>query len=345
MRSKICLMVGVAFAASVSFGAAFGQDAPQSLSQFGSTTGASVLTPTSPQGESAHIFPTVALAASLKGASQTLGALSYHGGPIMPSITIYNIFWAPPTLQNGNPAVMTAHYEATANNLATDYAGHTISSVNTQYYQTVGTTTTYISGLGSKAGRTGGFGGSYVDTAPFPISGCTDGATPGNCITNAQIQAEITKVMGIKGWTGGLTKMFLLYTAQGEGSCFDSGSSSCAYTQYCAFHSFYGAGPTIYGNEPYGNPATCQISGVPQPNGVNEDAAMTAASHEISEAITDPKLNAWWDSATGQENGDLCAYNYGAATYGTGNQNWNGHIYELQQEYNQRTSACVQVGP
>ena len=87
--------------------------------------------------------------------------------------------------------------------LLADYPFHGIDNNNTQYFQTVGSTTTYILNAGS-------FGGFAVDTSPYPASGCTDSFTLGNCITDAQIQAEIQKVMASKGWTGGLKNQFLL---------------------------------------------------------------------------------------------------------------------------------------
>jgi hypothetical protein len=79
---------------------------------------------------------------------------------------------------------------------------------------------------------------------------------------------------------------------------------------------------------------------------VAADTAATAASHELTEAITDPLLNAWFTS-TGEEIGDLCAFNYGVNTWdrGKANQSWNGHFYELQQEYDNHNGSCVQVGP
>jgi hypothetical protein len=177
-------------------------------------------------------------------------------------------------------------------------SGGSVMPSVTQYYQTIGSTTTYIGNVA--------FGAAYVDTSPYPASGCTDSATPGNCITDAQIQAEISRVMALNHWTGGLNHIFFLFTSSGEGSCFDSSSTSCAYTQYCAYHGFIpGAAPVIYANMPYGNPTVCQTPGTPSPNGnVAADTAATAASHELTEAITDPLLNAWFTS-TGEEIGDL----------------------------------------
>ena len=178
-----------------------------------------------------------------------------------PSVTTYAIFWVPAKLQNGGATSMTAHYQTVQSNLLRDYAGHGIDNNNTQYYQVTGTgTKQYIQ-------NKGGFGGSFVDTDPYPASGCSDTATPGNCITDAQLETEVQKVMALKGWTGGLTKMFLVFTSSGEGSCFDSSGSSCAYAEYCAYHSFIDTStPVVYGNEPFGNPSVCQAPGTPSPN-------------------------------------------------------------------------------
>jgi hypothetical protein len=291
----------------------------------------------------AHIFPTVNEAGALGVPGADSGPLLYHGGPIISSVTTYAIFWLPASgkLQNGASTSLSAHYQAVQDNMLADYPGHGIDNNNTEYYETSGTITTYIH-------NAGGLGGSDVDTDAYPASGCTDHDTPGNCITDAQIRAEIEKVMSVKGWTGGINKIFLLFTSSGEGSCFSSSSSSCAYTQYCAYHSYVsGTTPIIYGNEPYGNTTFCQVGGTPSPNNdAAADTATTAASHEVSEAITDPELNAWY-TGQGNEIGDLCAYIYGTNTWDSGkaNQMWNGHFYELQKEFDNHAGSCAQVGP
>jgi hypothetical protein len=257
------------------------------------------------------------------------------------AILLYNIYWVPAHLQDGSATSMSTHYQNVQTNLLHDYPEHSIGNNNTQYYQTIGGVTTYI------YNRPAGYG-TYIDTNPFPASGCTNGVTGTNCITDTQIQAEIQRVMTLNHWVGGLNHLFLLYTSSGEGSCFDSSGSSCAYTDYCAYHSFVsGSTPIVYGNEPYGDPNYCQTPGTPSPNGdAAADTAATAASHEMTEAMTDPELDAWY-TAQGNEIGDLCAYNYGTNTWDSGNANqmWYGHFWELQQEYDNHVSGCVQVGP
>ncbi|MBV8552188.1 MAG: hypothetical protein JOY54_12870 [Acidobacteriaceae bacterium] len=308
--------------------------------------------------QGAHPMPLPARAAAKlqPEVSPTSGtpALIYHGGPVMTSATSYAIFWAPPTLQNGQAASLPASYQNIQTALLSTYPGHSIDNNNTQYYMTSGfgffRFTNFVQNSGS-------FGGSYVDTAPYPGSGCSDPVTPGNCLSDAQIQAEVQKVMALKGWTGGLNHIFFVYTASGEGSCAGFG---CAYTDYCAYHGYFTSGSTtvLYGNEPYAAAGFCQAGSSPNGDPAG-DAAASITSHELTESITDPELNAWY-SAGGDEIGDLCAWNYGVNTWDSGkaNEYWPisfsniilfGHFpisfFELQQEYDNHTASCVQVGP
>jgi hypothetical protein len=292
------------------------------------------------QGNTVHIFPTAAKALNIPAPAS---ALSYHGGPIMPAVSLFVIFWVPPTLQDGTPTSLSAKYQSVVKRFATDYPGHGIANNSTQYYSIDKTTgiKTYVKNAGS-------FAGTYVDTNPYPASGCSDLFTPGDCISDAQLQTEIQRVMTLNGWTSGLGKMYLVFTSEGEGSC---NGASCAYTDYCAYHGYFGsaASPVIYGNEPYADPLYCFAPLTQQaPSGDSPtDAAVNIASHEITEANTDPELDAWWDTANGEEIGDLCAWSFGSQSWdgGLANQMWNGHFYDLQLEYDNHTSKCVQIGP
>lgn len=351
VKETVLLILG-AFAATMAVSALPATSSAQSSPQ-------SLLRPTDATGQMAHIMPTVPFRAAINRAQgavgyESPGPLLYHaGGSVMTGdIKFYVIFWVPAHLQNGAATTMPAAYQAVQRNMVANYGGHSLSAINTQYYQTIGSRTTYIDGNGLLVT-------SVVDTGAYPARTCTDSASPGNCLSDAQIRAKITAVMNAHGWTGGMNKMFLLFTSSGMGSCFDNTNQSCAYAQYCAYHSNFTLNSlkVIYGNEPYGKGPTTDVSiclgSNGRPNGADgiADAASTAASHEISEAITDPLLNAWFASS-GMENGDLCAYDYGTNHYDAGkaNQQWAGHYFDLQQEYSNHAKSvtgtgCVQVGP
>jgi hypothetical protein len=322
------------------------------------------LTLSDSSGHAIHILPTTAVAAQRaryglgvppapgggspvnNKVNNESGALIYHAnGSIMPYQLVYLIFWAPGHLQNGATTGFSAKY-GTVNYLSPAWLpDNGLNNLATQYYQTIGGVTSYI--------VNGGYlSGVYVDSGALPASGCTDSYTPGNCISDAQIQTEIAHAMAVNGWTGGMNKIFILFTSSGEGSCF-TGSSSCAYTSYCAYHGFFSSGGqnVIYANMPYANPPTCQTGVETSPNGdALADAETSPTVHEQIEAETDPLLNAWYD-ASGNEIGDLCAYNYGTNTWTnpangiTANQSWNGWYFEDQQMYNNHTASCTQVGP
>ena len=299
-----------------------------------------------------HIHPTPDQAVQIRaqlGNVTPPGVLTYHGGPIMSGEYLYAIFWVPAKLQNGQATSLTAKYEATVKQLLSDYPYHSLANNSTQYWSLIGGVTKYFI-------SPGGLAGAYVDKNPYPPSGCHDAVTPGNCITDAQLQAEIKKVMTATGWTPGLNKLFIVFTSIGEGSCASSNSSSCAYTQYCGYHGNFGStsNPTLYANMPYANPTHCYSSGSGQhaPNGdIPSDAVVNVTSHEITEANTDPLVSTgpygWYDDANAEEIGDLCAWKFGTADWDNGlaTQSWNGHFYDLQLEYNNHTATCVKIGP
>jgi len=305
-------------------------------------------------GGLAHIAPTQAFAAAR---AQALAAgpitnagvydLAYYGGKVMTAPTIYAIYWAPPKLQNGVATGWSTAYQNLQTQFLTDFSGNGLAKNNTQYYQTVSGVKTAISSITK-------VGGVYVDTTAYPASGCKDSATPAGCLSDAQLQAEIKKVIALKGWpASGINNLYFIYTAKGEGSCF---GSDCANVTYCAYHSAYGtqAAPTLYAHVPYANDAGCHVPKSPN-NNIDADSAASITSHELIEAITDPLVGfatvygpplAWYNSSAG-EIGDICNAQVGTNSYGggTANQSWNGHLYELQMEYSNAKHACVQTGP
>jgi hypothetical protein len=92
--------------------------------------GASKLTLTR-NGHSVHIMPTVAGARALANQFADTGPLPYQGGPIVKYSSLYQIFWDPPTLQNGNPTSIRFHYGQVNGDLLVDYPVNGIDNNNT----------------------------------------------------------------------------------------------------------------------------------------------------------------------------------------------------------------------
>ena len=259
--------------------------------------------------------------------------LSYHNGPVMRTNKVYLIFWEPTGYS------VSTNYDALITQYFTDVAAD--SGKTTNVYAS---TTQYKDSSGSIA-YSSSLGGTWRDTSALPANGCTDTATS-VCVSDAQIQAEIQKAMSVNGWTASPTTMFYVFTAKAIGSCV---GSSCAFTQYCAYHSRIGNGTSaiLYANMPYAMSVSSACNSGQRPNGDDADATLNVTSHEHAEAITDPQGSAWYDSR-GYENGDKCAWNFGTAVGSTANGSYNqvinGHYYWLQQEWSNKSSACVLTG-
>jgi hypothetical protein len=267
--------------------------------------------------------------------------------------TTFAIFWGPSNAWDTNSAGLTytgliEQYfgDVAADSKSTANAMNNVYYSDTQYYDTVTGSTRNIQDNST-------YGGSYYDTTAYPQNGCTDKATS-ICLSDAQLQHEIQIDMAAGGWsngiapTGGENQLILIFTPKGVGSC---AGSSCAYTNYCAYHSWIGTGSSavLYANQPYANQNyriyTCNSG--QWPNGNSADATLNVVSHEHNEAITDQQGSAWYDSQ-GAENGDKCAWNFGTAL-GTANgakynQLINGNTYYLQQEWSNLNSGCVLTG-
>lgn len=277
--------------------------------------------------------------------------LLYNGGPVMHVPTVYVIYWVPPHLQDGTLTSLSSTYQSIETTMLKEYFGHSLMNNNTQYFDT-----TYIA-------NTGKFGGAYVDKSLYPGSDCFDPATTltngNNCISDTDLHSEVTKVMALRHWTGGVNKLFMVFTSFNEGQCAVS-DSDCSYYTYCAYHSYFVNSlnqDVIYSNEPYGNATACQVPGAPSPNAFPAaDTAATAAAHELTESITDPLLNAWFDSS-GAEIGDECAYYYGIPLWDAGlaTNQWDGHPFYIQTMYDNLAqnyyltdinfTGCFNVGP
>jgi hypothetical protein len=250
--------------------------------------------------------------------------------------TTYAVYWIPSGFS------VDANYESLIDRYLQDVAAASgsltnVYSVATQYYDS--TAAIHYQST---------FGGSYVDTTPFPRPSHCDDGLDAVCLTDADIQAELLHVLALEGWHAGPDSLFVVLTPDGVGSCTDRAGTACTTTEFCAYHSSFldGSGePVLYANEPYDATTPGCFDGT-SPNGDDADATINTLSHEHNEAITDPWGDAWVN-ASGDETGDLCAWQFGTPLGGTPgtdayNQVINGDRYWLQEEYSNDGSTCLQ---
>jgi len=193
------------------------------------------------------------------------------------------------------------------------------------------------------------FGGSTTATTAFPANGCPAYRTMRVCLTDAQVAAQVKRVIAAKGWVAGPTHAFFLFLPKSVGTCDDAGGSACAFVGFCAYHSWAGSGSTqvVYANMPYADTDPGGCSTGQRPNGNDADDTLNVTSHEHREMIEDPNGNAWFDSS-GEEGADKCAWTFGATIGSTAsgayNQVIDGHDYFVQEEWTNSHSRCVQRG-
>jgi hypothetical protein len=283
-------------------------------------------------------------------------ALEYHGGPVMLRSTTYVINWEPVTCGIA-PCTVESGYYPGIDTYFTDAAADSGTSTNVystlnQYYMIKHKHRRHI-----HYDQT--FAASVNVTDPFPVSGCTPVyGTSGVCLTDAQVRAEVKKVINGQGWTGGKGHAFFLTLPSEVDTCFNATSTTCAFTEFCAYHSAFslsGGTPAIYANIPYAGTAgaACAAddgSSLVPPNTAALDATLNATSHEHREMTNDPFGTGWWDDQSGNEGSDQCAYTFGTTSNPGGpnngdfNQTINSNKYLLQEEWSNKSLACKKRG-
>jgi hypothetical protein len=247
--------------------------------------------------------------------------INYHGGPVLHGdVPIYVIWYGNWT--NGPKASDSQTTVNLIDAFLGGLGGSALELVNTTY----GDNTANVSGS------------LHLQSQVF------DTGSQGTNLSNSRL----TNIISHQLTTGGLptdsTGVYLVLTSSNiseRGFC----------TQFCGFHT----AQTINGKDIkwafVGNvdkcPSGCEIQFPTSPNGDSgADGMANTLSHEIEEAISDPDLNAWFDS-NGQENGDKCNFNFGVTLIaGNGsqfNQTFGGHNWMLQQNWrNSGGGACAQ---
>jgi PKD repeat protein len=284
---------------------------------------------------------------------EVLGNLDYSGGPVMPANTNYPIYWDPNKI--GYPEGFKTGVNTYFKDLERDSAGHeNVESVATQYNDAAGQFVQYQSK----------FGGELVDEEKYPANGCTRATI---CLTDAQIRAELRRLVLERKLPTDLEHEYFLLTPEGVESCVEASGEVCSanvpeeeFREFCAYHGSFEieTGLLVYSNDPFVNGKNCDDP-AHHINGPSDSALFGGLSHEHNESITDPEPNnAWtdWSFHESGEDGDKCRTFTPATEFGTPlgetegegkvlmkyNQEINSHRYWYQQEWSNKGHECLQ---
>jgi hypothetical protein len=261
-----------------------------------------------------------------KGFSLTTGgtgtvtpAITYHGGPVIGTPTVYVIWYGNWNQTNGSD---TPAGQQLVRDFLSNIGGSPYFNLN-QTYSAGGTTVT-----GNVV-----FGGETTD--------------PG---TKTRLRdADILSIV-----SNSITSGRLPYNANGV--YFVLTSSNVAETsgfcnQYCGWHT---AATPAAGHVRYsfvGNANRCLNSCAAQttsPNGnAGVDGMLSVVAHELEEATSDPDPRSGWADSGGAENADKCAWTFGHSQFQTSNGAWanmtiGGKNYLIQRnlEHNASGDLC-----
>jgi hypothetical protein len=214
------------------------------------------------------------------------GQLQYHSGPVMHATTVIPIFWG----SNWSTAGFVSDKITGLDFFYSHVGGSSYSHTNSEYTDGSGhVNTTSISK-----------GTDLRDSSTTPV------APPS---TN-QVLQEIAKMTGNHPVANAY---YPVYSGRGRGTA-----------NYCAWHSsgtingirvqfgFFFTLDNDFGCDPGAPGSTGHSQGL--------SALANVSGHELSEMLTDPQLNAWYDQQ-GNENADKCAWTF-SGLVSIGGQSW-----------------------
>jgi len=174
--------------------------------------------------------------------------------------------------------------------------------------------------------------------------------------TDAEMLGVVHAVASALGTPNGYSNEFHVFLPPGQDECFNLGFKVCYSPDdpktffFCAYHGSAtfsdSVGHVLYSVEPFQGNGCDSRPGTP--NGVIADSTNNTLSHEAIETITDPDLDAWWNSADngifGEEIADECSFllfTQAGVFFDPSDVTLNGHSYVAQPEYNNAQHACT----
>jgi hypothetical protein len=228
------------------------------------------------------------------GGTTATSPISFHGGPVIATPSIYLIWYGNWNQANGSD---TPSGQQIVRDFALGVGGSPYFDIN-QSYSIPGTS---VSGGAVVGGET------------------SDAYSRGKRLRDADVQRVVTSAISSGRLRYDKNGVYFVLTSS------DVAETSGFCNRYCGWHT--AATPSV-GHIRYsfvGNANRCLSACSAQtvgPNGnAGVDAMVSVVAHELEEATSDPDLNAWYDSA-GAENADKCAWTFGHAQFQVANGAW-----------------------
>jgi len=255
-------------------------------------------------GGMSGVVPARDVHAAGRGGGGGTSLLSYHNGPIMLSSVVQPIFWG-------------TSWQSYKGDEITGMDGFYGGLGGTSY---MGTNTEYTDGNGNRVGSGVSAHASVIDNK----------AAPKSAPSTSAVLAEVASVYP----TPAPNAYYPVYSDQPRGSAgycawHSTGTVNGVRVQFGFFFKLDGDGgcdpQSTYGGSE-GLQALANVSG-----------------HEISEMVTDPQLNAWYDRR-GYENADKCAWTFSGKSVVIGGTNWKIQGNFSNNAYNANTGyvrGCI----
>jgi hypothetical protein len=237
------------------------------------------------------------------GSSSSQPPITYHGGPVMNNPVVYIIWY-------GN------------------WAGNSAINIITNFVQNLGNTAWWNIVRG------------YNNISPIIYGGSSyDSYSQGTQLTDTSIFWIVDGAIYYGELPYNTNGIYLVLT-----------SSDCTETEFCTqacgwhtFNSQYNLKYAWVGNPATQCPTGCSAQSN-SPNGnLGADAMVSVIAHELAETVSDPNLNAWYDSQ-GNENADKCAWTFGSETRLSNGAYYNivvnGVKYLIQQLWKYPAQTC-----
>ncbi len=249
--------------------------------------------------------------------------IDYHGGPVMPgSVNLYFIWYG--NFVKGAAASDSGETQTLLTTLfgPGGLGGSTWARINSTY-------------AGASQAVTGDF--ALADSA-------YDYYSRGKNLTDDTVAWVVANAIGTHALPNDSNAVYFVLSS----SDVDETSGLC--TKYCGWHSHTSLSGEDIKIAFVGNPDRCPSACEPQPASPNgssgADAMASTVAHQVADAITDPDLNAWYDTG-GNESADKCAWKWGPLTGNLGQGAYNitvaGHNWLIQMNWeNSGAGGCSQ---